>query len=109
MSTVLGIAPPDGRGEALTGLFLAAYLGLAVPVVALGVATQLLSARSAVSGFAALLVATVALVSRPLLRHSAGSGHRAGRDEPVAGPGSRPGEQLTVLSCTSVGSKYPTG
>ena len=71
VSTVLGIAPPHARGEALAGLFLAAYVGLAVPVVALGVATELLSARTAVSGFAAVLAAVVALVSGPLLRRSA--------------------------------------
>jgi len=75
VSTVLGIAPPGARGETLAGLFLAAYLGLAVPVVALGVATELLSARTAVSGFAAVLAAAVALVSRPLLRRSAAAEH----------------------------------
>ncbi len=36
VSTVLAIAPPGARGETLAGLFLAAYFGLAVPVVALG-------------------------------------------------------------------------
>jgi hypothetical protein len=66
--TVLGIARPEARGEALAGLFLAAYVGLAVPVIALGVATQLLSARVAVLGFAVLLVAVIALVGRRLLR-----------------------------------------
>jgi hypothetical protein len=68
VTTVLGIARPEGRGEALAGLFLAGYVGLAVPVVALGLATQLLSGRVAVLGFAVLLVAVVALVSRRLLR-----------------------------------------
>jgi len=43
-------------------------VGLAVPVLALGLATQLLSARVAVLGFAVLLVAVVAVVSRRLLR-----------------------------------------
>ena len=67
VSTVLGMARPEARGEALAGLFLAAYAGLAVPVLALGLATQLLSARIAVLGFAVLLVAVVAIVSRRLL------------------------------------------
>ena len=66
VTTVLGMARPEARGEALAGLFLAAYVGLAVPVLALGVATQLLSARVAVLGFAVLLVGVV-LVSRRLL------------------------------------------
>ena len=68
VTTVLGIARPEARGEALAGLFLAGYAGLAVPVVALGLATQLLSGRVAVLGFAVLLVVVVALVSRRLLR-----------------------------------------
>ena len=68
VTTVLGIARPQARGEALAGLFLAGYVGLAVPVVALGLATQLLSGRVAVLGFAVLLVAVVTLVSRRLLR-----------------------------------------
>jgi MFS family permease len=68
VTTVLGIARPQARGEALAGLFLAGYVGLAVPVLALGLATQLLSARVAVLGFAVLLVAVIALVSRRLLR-----------------------------------------
>jgi Glucose-6-phosphate dehydrogenase, C-terminal domain len=37
---VLDIAPGHARGEALARLFLAACLGLAVPVLGLGVATQ---------------------------------------------------------------------
>jgi hypothetical protein len=49
-----------------------------VPVVALGVATELLSARIAVSGFAAVLAAVVARVSGPLLRRSAGPAGPAG-------------------------------
>ena len=68
VTTVLSIARPEARGEALAGLFLAGCVGLAVPVVALGLATPLLSARVAVVGFAVLLVGVVALLSRRLLR-----------------------------------------
>jgi hypothetical protein len=46
-------------------LFVAAYLGLTVPVVGLGIATQFVTARAAVLGFAAVLIAAVAAVSRP--------------------------------------------
>jgi hypothetical protein len=74
---VISIAPRQARGEALAGLFLAAYIGLTVPVLGLGIATQLISARSAVLGFAAVLLAVVALVARRL---------GAGRD-PGADPG----------------------
>ncbi len=67
ISTVLNIAPDEAKGEALAGLFLAAYLGLAVPVIALGFATEAFSARTALLGFSALLVVVIALVARKLL------------------------------------------
>jgi MFS family permease len=67
ISTVLQIAPEHARGEALAGLFLAAYLGLAVPVIALGFATQALRPRTALLGFSALLAVVIALVARKLL------------------------------------------
>jgi MFS family permease len=71
ISTVLDIAPDEAKGEALAGLFLAAYLGLAVPVIALGFATQAFSARTALLGFSALLVVVIALVARKLLARRA--------------------------------------
>jgi MFS family permease len=67
ISTVLDIAPAEARGEALAGLFLAAYLGLAVPVLGLGLATQAFSVRTALLGFSAVLAAVIALVARRLL------------------------------------------
>ena len=66
ITTALSVAPADARGETLAGLFVAAYLGLTVPVVGLGVATQLVTARAAVLGFAAVLIAAVAAVGRSL-------------------------------------------
>ncbi|WP_235022949.1 MFS transporter [Amycolatopsis alkalitolerans] len=66
VSIVLSVAPPEGRGEALAGLFLAAYVGLAVPVVALGLATQLVSLQVALAGFAVVLLAILGLVGRRL-------------------------------------------
>ena len=68
ISTVLDIAPAHARGEALAGLFLAAYLGLAVPVLGLGLATQAFSARTALLGFSAALAVVLAVVARRLLR-----------------------------------------
>ncbi|MFX8672483.1 MFS transporter, partial [Acinetobacter baumannii] len=38
MMTVGRLAAPERRGEALAGMFLASYLGLAVPVLAIGAA-----------------------------------------------------------------------
>ncbi|MDQ2812300.1 MAG: MFS transporter [Actinomycetota bacterium] len=68
ISTVMGIAPEHAQGEALSGLFLAAYLGLAVPVIALGFATQAFSARTALLGFSVLLAVVIVVVARQLLR-----------------------------------------
>jgi MFS family permease len=68
VATVIAIAPEQARGEALAGLFLAAYLGLAAPVIGLGVATQYLSASDALLIFAAALLVALAAVSRRLFR-----------------------------------------
>lgn len=62
VTTVVSIAPAGARGETLAGLFLAAYLGLTIPVVGLGIATELVTARVAVLGFAVVLIATVTAV-----------------------------------------------
>jgi len=50
----------------MAGVFFAACIGLAVPVLGLGIATQLLSTRIAVLGFSAVLLAVVAAVGRRL-------------------------------------------
>lgn len=67
VSTVAGLAAPGARGEALAGLFLAAYLGLAVPVVALGVVTQFVPAADAVLGFAVLVLLVIAAAATGLV------------------------------------------
>lgn len=72
ISTVISIAPDRARGEALAGLFLAAYVGLVVPVLGLGIATQLVNTQVAVLGFAAVLLLVVAAVSVRLLRRPVG-------------------------------------
>src|SRR5699024_9220823 len=46
------LAAPESRGEALAGIFLSCYAGLAVPVVGLGAATVLVSMSTALTGFA---------------------------------------------------------
>jgi MFS family permease len=68
VSTVVDLAPAAVRGEALAGLFLGGYLGLAVPVLGLGALTEVVSAPVALLGFAAAIVVLVVVVSRPLLR-----------------------------------------
>jgi hypothetical protein len=64
ITTVLSIAPAGARGETLSGLFVAAYLGLTVPVVGLGIATQFVTTKAAILGFAAVLIVAVAAVGR---------------------------------------------
>ncbi len=65
LATVLELAPANARGEALAGLFLAAYTGLVVPVVGVGIATLSVSLKTALLGFAvAVLVVTAAVTVR---------------------------------------------
>jgi MFS family permease len=68
VATVIAIAPPHKRGEALAGLFLACYTGVSLPIVALGLATQAWTPRACLLVFAAAVVTAFATLSRPLLR-----------------------------------------
>jgi MFS family permease len=54
-------ALPESRAEVLSGFFLGAYVGLSVPVVGLGIATQYAPARDVMLVFVAIVV--VALVA----------------------------------------------
>jgi hypothetical protein len=67
VATVISVTPPQARGEGLAGLFLGAYVGLAIPVVGLGVATLWVSPQVAVLGFAVALAAVTLAVARRLL------------------------------------------
>ncbi len=60
-------APPERRAEALAGMFLAGYVGLSLPVIALGVMTQYMSPRLSLLVFTAALTAGVAIVAPRLL------------------------------------------
>ena len=70
VATVVAVAEPARRAEALAGLFLAGYIGLAVPVVGLGLLTQVVEPRVALLVFAvvlgALLVAGLASMLNPV-------------------------------------------
>ncbi|WP_194909063.1 MFS transporter [Catenulispora rubra] len=57
-------AAPESRAEVLAGFFLGAYVGLTVPVVGLGIATQHVSARNAMVVFAALVSIAVVACTR---------------------------------------------
>ena len=59
-------APPDSRAEVLAGYFLGAYLGLSVPVVGLGIATEYAPVRVVIVVFAALIVLIVLAAIRAI-------------------------------------------
>ena len=67
VATVISITPASARGEGLAGLFLGSYIGLAIPVVGLGVATIWVSMQVAVLGLAVVLAAVTLAVTRRLI------------------------------------------
>ena len=64
---VISITPPSARGEGLAGLFLGAYIGVAIPVVGLGVATLWVSLPVSVLGLTVVLAAVIIASTRRLL------------------------------------------
>ncbi|BCY13484.1 putative multi-drug efflux transporter [Actinoplanes sp. L3-i22] len=71
VGTVAVLAAPSRRGEALAGLFLIAYLGLTVPVIGLGLATQAFTPLAAMTGFVALMLALLGTVAAMTARRPA--------------------------------------
>ena len=71
VNTVSAMASPDRRAETLAGLFLAAYIGLAGPVIGLGLLTLVISQQAALLVFSALLAAAVVAAAPALLQRSA--------------------------------------
>jgi MFS family permease len=76
IGTVSEISLPEHRAEALAGLFLAAYLGLAGPVIGLGALTQIASTRVSLLIFSGLLALGI-LAAAPALLGGRGRGPRA--------------------------------
>lgn len=68
LGTVVAISPHETLGEALAGFFLSGYVGLSLPIVALGIALQFLSTRVTLLAFAVLLATGVLAASPMLLR-----------------------------------------
>jgi MFS family permease len=67
LATVAVSSAPEVRGKALTGLFVAAYAGLTIPVIAVGIAVEVIPARDALLGFVAVMVVSIGLVRRQLV------------------------------------------
>jgi hypothetical protein len=61
-------APPGARAEVLSGYFLGAYVGLSVPVVALGVATQYVASRDAMLVFVVLVAIAITMSVAAVMR-----------------------------------------
>jgi MFS family permease len=80
IATVSEISSEEHRAEALAGLFLAAYFGLAGPVIGLGALTQIASTRVSLLVFAGLLALGILAATPALL------GRRGGRRSPQPQP-----------------------
>ena len=76
IGTVSEISVAEHRAEALAGLFLAAYLGLAGPVIGLGALTQVASTRVSLLVFSGLLALGI-FAAAPALLGGRGRGPRA--------------------------------
>jgi MFS family permease len=85
VATVSALASPDKRAEALAGVFLAAYLGLAGPIIGLGLLTQVLTARMSLLIFVGLLASGIIAAAPKLL----GLDHGTLGDEAVNRRGAR--------------------
>ena len=70
VATAASLADPSSRGEVLAALFLIAYAGLAIPVLAIGLGIALLPADLALLVFSALILILVnTAVLRMLAAH----------------------------------------
>jgi MFS family permease len=67
IETVTEISLPERRAEAVSGFFLAAYLGLAGPVIGLGALTQIASTRVSLLAFSGLLAIGIIAAAPALL------------------------------------------
>jgi dipeptide/tripeptide permease len=68
IGVALGTAAPENRGEVLAAMFLVAYAGLTLPVVAVGVALAHFGAAGVLSVFAVVVLVAVAASSALMLR-----------------------------------------
>jgi hypothetical protein len=77
VSAVADVAQP-ASGEAIAGLYIVSFLGMALPAVGLGLATRYTTAIAATTVFSAVLIALLAAVG-VLDRRSPASRSRTGR------------------------------
>lgn len=67
LGSIVAISPSDKLGETLAGFFLSDYVGLSVPVIAVGVTLRFLSPRATLLAFAIVVSAGILSASRTLL------------------------------------------
>ena len=82
LASYLGAAEPASRGEAATSLFLAAYLGLVVPVLGIGISTLYVSAQTSMLFFTGALIVILAAIA-----NDGPTSSRWTTPPPVAAPG----------------------
>lgn len=68
IGTVIAISAPETRGEALAGLFLVGYVGMAVPVVLLGLILQTTALVPSVVMFGVVMLALIVITALTLAR-----------------------------------------
>jgi MFS family permease len=68
VGTVASMSAPSVRGEALAGLFLIGYLGMSVPAVGMGIATEYITATTAMAWFTGILLALLAGLTAILVK-----------------------------------------
>jgi MFS family permease len=83
IGTVIAISPPDTRGEALAGLFLVSYVGMALPVVLLGLIMQTVPLVPSVMMFGAVMLALI-FITAVTLTHTNGKGASVHAGMPAA-------------------------
>lgn len=63
VSTVAAMAAPAARSEALAGLFFVSYLGLSIPALGIGIATQSVALSTAITWLVGIVLAVLAGVA----------------------------------------------
>ena len=96
VGTVMSIAPPDRIAESLAGMFVAAFVGLSLPVVGVGITlSRQVSPKDTILGFAIAVSAGIAASAIMLVGRAT---PRVGRGPIAAGRGAdsldgKPGHQ----------------
>jgi MFS family permease len=85
LSTASALAQPARRGEVLGLLYLAAYIGLTIPALAIGVILEVISPTATLIGFAVATAALAITAGATLLQHrQPGTGKAVTAVQPAA-------------------------